>query len=636
MVVVLIYHIDHEILRGGWIGLDVFFVLSGYLITSLLVGERTRNDRISLKKFYVRRVRRLWPLSWTVLALICVAGLAGVWEPDQQRSLPAGAVAALLQVFNWHQMNHGGYVDAFVAPSPLQHYWSLSLEEQFYLVWPPLLTLLLSLRRRWLVPAVVAAGLVASASAGIWIHSYHRAYLGTDTRIVEILAGVMLAWVLRRRPLEPFAAPMRRVWLVVGGAAVALLIGLCFVLDIERITNATLGFTALSVLSTVCVVGALNLPDMPRVLQPFAFFGRVSFALYLVHWPLLVALGPDTDVWVKWVVGGPVSITIAYALHRLVEQPYLHRTDRPALRWANVSVIGLAVVALVVSVPEGLTPAEQVSASLDQVADPTVPDPTVAAATTPTAPGETTVPTTTAPPCIPVTVAAPAFGGDRKFDPKTIEEIPDPGTTACSDQLVVLIVGDSTGRGVANGIVSLADPRVQVWDRTRIGCSLGDESCPDWRTLWSDAVNTIHPDVVIMNHGVVSDFKGVEDPPFLSEEGEISRQTQLGDAVRMLQAGGAEVYMVSPPNPINPNALFYCKGKRTNSGCDPAWVDRWRASVALVAAQTGAQVLDVKAWVDGRGITLKDRPDGVHFSGAALQENARWLVNELINRTPRR
>jgi len=222
--VVLVYHIAPDLLPGGFVGLDVFFVLSGYLITALLLGEREKHGSISLRAFWGRRIRRLWPLSWTVLALICIASLVGAWDADQQLGLPGSVIAALLQVANWHQISHGGYVDSFAGPSPIQHYWSLSLEEQFYLLWPPLLLLMLRANRRWVVPAVVGAGVVASATAGVWIHTADRAYLGTDTRVVGILIGVLLAWAFRSHPLQGFEGPKRTMSLVIGGAATVLLL----------------------------------------------------------------------------------------------------------------------------------------------------------------------------------------------------------------------------------------------------------------------------------------------------------------------------------------------------------------------------------------------------------------------------
>ncbi|NLA36696.1 MAG: acyltransferase family protein [Actinobacteria bacterium] len=644
MVVVLIYHIQPDVLPGGFLGLDIFFVLSGYLITTLLLSERERNGRISLKRFFTRRIRRLWPLSWTVLTLICIASLFDVWTPDQQRGLPGSTLAALLQVANWHQMNAGGYVDAFVAPSPFQHYWSLSLEEQFYLLWPPVLMLLLRWRPRFVFPAVITAGIAVSAYSINWMDSFQRAYLGTDTRVVGILVGVLLAWLMRSRPLDGFEPGFARTAsLVAGGLAFAALFALCFVLDIETTTLTVGGFLGLAVLSVIATLGGLNMPTMPAWMKPFAYMGRVSFAVYLVHWPLLVALAPDASQLTRWLVGGPISFILAVALHKMIELPYLERRDEPGLRWANASLIGVAALALFVSVPEGLTTTEKVEESLGQVADPVSPGAeqgTTIAPSDSTTPGgdgtAETVPETTLPPCIPATGDGRTFGGGSgPFDPKTIEEIDDPSAQACADQLVVLMLGDSTGRGVANGIASIKDQRVQLWDRTTLGCSVGPEKCDDWHGPWSDAVAQIRPDVVVLHFGVIDDFKGVKDPPFLSAEAEPHRIMNLTHVVETVRSTGAAVYLILPPNPILPEALFYCDGKARNSGCDPAWAEAWRNTVTTVAGQTGSQILDVNAWDIARGGRKSDRPDGVHYTGTALQENARWMINELVTRTAR-
>ena len=149
---VVAYHLDA--LQGGFVGVDVFFVMSGYLITTLLMRERSHTGAISLRAFWGRRIRRLWPLAWAVLLAVAAAGLVGVWDADQQRRLPGQTAASLLNVANWWQLTHGGYTELFVAPSPLRHFWSLAVEEQFYLAWPLLMAGLLVLaarrgRARW-------------------------------------------------------------------------------------------------------------------------------------------------------------------------------------------------------------------------------------------------------------------------------------------------------------------------------------------------------------------------------------------------------------------------------------------------------------------------------------------------------
>lgn len=640
MLVVLVYHIHPTLLPGGFLGLDIFFVLSGYLITTLLLSERARTGAISMRRFFGRRIRRLWPASWMVLALVAVAGLFEVWTPDQQRGLPGTTTAAVLQLANWHQMNAGGYVDAFVAPSPLQHYWSLSLEEQFYLLWPPVLLVLLRWRPRVVFPTAVIAAMAASTWSVHVSDTFQRAYLGTDTRIGAILAGALLAWVLRSRPLEGFAPGTPRTLSRIAGAiAVAGMFALCFVLDIEENSMRTGGFLMLAALSLVATLGALNVPEMPRWMAPFAFVGRVSFCMYLVHWPLLVALAPDASMLSRWLVGGPVALALAVGLQRTIEQPFIQRRDDPVLRLSSAALVPVAVVALVISAPSEQTIIEEVEESLGEVADPVVP--TTAVPETPTTgsgaeTSRTTAPSSTLPPCIPENGDGRQFqGGSGPFDPSTIEEIADPSKQACEGQLVVLILGDSTGRGVANGIASIADARIQLWDRTTLGCSVGPERCDDWRGPWTEAVQTIRPDVVVLHFGIIPDFKGVQDPPFLTPEGARFRVEQLTGVVDVVRATGAEVFIVSPPTPITPQALFYCENQARNSNCDPAWSDAWRETVAEVAKRTGIEVLDVHAWDRARGGGAADRPDGLHYTGRALQENARWLINELVTRVRR-
>src|SRR5690606_27643283 len=140
-------------------GVSVFFTLSGYLITSLLIDETYRNGRISLKDFWVRRARRLWPLAWTTLAVVGLAAVAGAYGEVGGRLLGELA-SALGQVANWWQLGHEGYVNQFGPPSPLRHMWSLSIEEQFYVVWPAIVWA--ARGRRDVLIGVASVGIAAS------------------------------------------------------------------------------------------------------------------------------------------------------------------------------------------------------------------------------------------------------------------------------------------------------------------------------------------------------------------------------------------------------------------------------------------------------------------------------------------
>ena len=623
MVAVVLYHIDPSVIPGGFLGVDLFFVLSGYLITSLLLMEHRHSGRISIRAFWVRRMRRLWPLAWLVLAAVSVASVAGVWGEDRQASLPWEVGAAIANVANWYQIDHGGYVQSFAAPSPLRHFWSLAIEEQFYLVWPAMAAGLLALRRRWAVP--IALGLLAAASVvagGLTRGHADRAYLGTDVRMVALVVGAAMAWVGRAHPLGGPPEDLERRWAIAVGLGGA--VGLCAAAAMLHADDPRLavgGFALAAVGAGSVVTLAMSSTVALRVLSwgPLLGAGRISYAWYLLHWPLLVALGPGRSWLLRAVVAGPVSAALAAVAHRWVERPVIERrVRRVTLVGTGAGMAALSVVALVVAAPTGPTPTERVSRSLGRVVDPTT-------STTTEVPPDAT--TTT---CVPSTAPPPTFGNGKGFDPATVEEIGDP-TEGCATQIRVLVVGDSTGRGAANGLVALADERLQIWDRTVLGCSFGDEGCPDWRGVWPAAVETIDPDVVLVSTGVVSDLHGVDDASFMSAPAREARHRVLIDAVAALAAKGAGVAMVAPAPPKPPNGLFFCDGDGTDTNCDPRWVSRWIESLRTAAATSGAAIIDTAGWIAARGSTAADRPDGEHLAGAALVEYAKWLVPQLLS-----
>ena len=209
VLAVMAYHLGH--LSGGFLGVDLFFVLSGFLITSLLLGEGARKGKVDLRRFWVRRARRLLPAL--AVALVAVVVAARIWlDHSTLPALRIDALATAGYVANWRFATQaaGGYFAA--DPSPLRHTWSLAIEEQYYLVWPLVVVAGMALaRRRSRRPAVVVgvvAGVGATASAlwmaahaGVW--STDRLYLGTDTRLVAPLAGALLACALQGRTSAP-------------------------------------------------------------------------------------------------------------------------------------------------------------------------------------------------------------------------------------------------------------------------------------------------------------------------------------------------------------------------------------------------------------------------------------------------
>ena len=213
VVAVLLFHSQLSGARGGFLGVSAFFTLSGYLITSLLLAEHARTGRISLRAFWLRRGRRLLPAAYVALAGILAFG-ATIATVDQARALRGDVLSALTYVANWHFYLSGrSYAHLFTAPSPVLHFWSLAIEEQFYLVFPLLVFGIVRVARgrRWVIGAFLTAGIAASVVAGnvlLASRGESRVYYGTDTRAAELLDRRVARRRLRAsRHLRPPSRP---------------------------------------------------------------------------------------------------------------------------------------------------------------------------------------------------------------------------------------------------------------------------------------------------------------------------------------------------------------------------------------------------------------------------------------------
>lgn len=296
VIAVMLYHGGSSWLGGGFLGVDVFFVLSGFLITTLLLLEHERAGRLDLVAFWGRRARRLLPALF--LVLVAVLGYAAFLSGTAAATIRSDALATLFYVSNWWFIASGNsYFAQFQDPSPLTHTWSLAIEEQWYVLLPLALVLLLP-RVRSRRPVVLGLGVLALISAleMAWLASpatdASRVYYGTDTRLQSLLVGATLAAVLTPGALERFRVPAR--W--AGPLALAAVLGLMVVITERTSWLYEGGFLVFALASAALVVSVQAHPEgvVARAFawRPVVRVGRISYGLYLWHWPVYVVLSP--------------------------------------------------------------------------------------------------------------------------------------------------------------------------------------------------------------------------------------------------------------------------------------------------------------------------------------------------------
>ncbi len=634
---VLAFHGGFSWMVGGYLGVSTFFTLSGFLITALALGERATTGRVNLKGFWVRRARRLMPASLACFVLVIAFGVLAA-DVVQRENLAGDVIAALFDVANWRFiLADQSYADLFAAPSPVLHFWSLAIEEQFYFLYPLLLAGLVGLgavatrahhhrRRYWLgltgahyrrnlgvvLGVLIAGSLALTLFAGF---GDDHIYLGTGTRAAELLLGGLLAVVLfDGRVTTRLARPSAARTGVAAVGAVALVTSVLLWARTDQ-TSAWLydgGFAAYA-LASCAVVAAAILPVGPvrtvLAVRPLRHLGRISYGVYLYHWPIFLWLRQETSLgtWPRFLLAVAITTGLAELSYRYLEMPI--RRGRPILgrrpgRVAPVVAFGVvaAVIAVSATAPPPLIDFGQTEDQLQELS-------------------------ATAPPATP---------------PSTIDPValvpPPPRVGFFGDSTAM-----QTGIGLADDMVRDGSATI-VSGSTPLGCPLlrsdahkaqeGNvldklDVC-QWDLVYPDRLAEGAPTVAVVQAGVwdIGDTKIPGDDQWRAPGDPVYDEfarAELARVVDTLSADGAlVVWLTGPPMWKMP---------------DPAETARRMARYnelvkELPSVRPGrVEVVDLAGWVGtlGEEEDRRLRIDGTHFSRETANEVAdQWLTEAVL------
>ncbi len=565
ILAVLLFHVGVPFADGGFTGVDVFYVISGFLITGLLIREGEQSGKVDLIRFYARRLRRLLPAALLVIVVTLVLS-AIIVKPLRLSEIAGDAAAAALYVANFRFGLEATDYLAVEAPSPLLHYWSLGVEEQFYLVWPLLLlvaTRFLSLR--WVGAFLLVLAIGSFGLSVYWTETLPEwAFFSPFTRAWELAAGALIAVGFLRIP--------KRLPSFVGG--VAMLLGLALIVVGVVLISDEMPFPGLVALvpvvgATLVIVGGVNGPTLPgRIIlgNPLSrYFGRISYSLYLWHWPLLilVPLAVETeldDVTFRLLLAG-VAVVLAAISTELVERPFrrsaaLDRRPRGSLQLGLTGSVAVGVAALFMS-------------------------------------GAITLPSNFSVPALQPDPVVVQLAGVR-------EDLPTPFADEChiSDWRVKklqrdCVYGDPEGEQTA---MLIGDSHAVMWQpaldqyareqgwrlelHTKGGCPVIDvpvfkrdisrvyEACTEWRERLAKHIRKSQPDVIFM--GLSRDYELWSGEQVIqSSAARTYWQERLTEWLGMLADNAGRVILLAETPTFNYDPVN-CLSKPDNNGCDGA------------------------------------------------------------------
>jgi peptidoglycan/LPS O-acetylase OafA/YrhL len=582
---VLLFHGGFTWAKGGFLGVSTFFTLSGFLITNLLVRERERTESLDLLRFWGRRLRRLMPAALATIGLIGI-----VWwrigTPEQLATLRGDMLASLGYVANWRLWSSGvSYGSLFSEPTPFQHFWSLAIEEQFYVIFPIVVLVLMKAGGRRLLTTFCA--LAAAASIGLmwWQRTdFDRVYYGTDTRVAELLFGVLLALWWSKQPRNTSTATKTEPLFDVVGVLATLVIVVAWVTVHESaIGLAQGGLPVYAAASTVLIYCATRAGFLARAfsLSSLRWAGLLSYGLYLYHWPIFLLLSEERT----GLPLGPLfllrmAVTIAAALlsYFLLEMPIRRKTllssskSASCAALASIGIVALCAFAVSTDPPQSAIPyANMKVGSL----------------------GTTTV--SLSPPTSATSQTAKTVWiiGDSA----AVDEAPALASAFESAGASTFLFGAGPGFGLTN-------PEI------------------DWRRDWSTVIAENKPELVVL-------MFGSWDLSYIRANGEEAYTRTVEEAIALLTSNGIRVMLL----PVMPGGSL-----------DVSAVDRVFAKVAernplLVANPSIRNAFQApdgttpRYWVDDAGVVhLLRKTDNWHLCQEGAANLAALIVAEAVQR----